>query len=367
MTIIHSYTTTGICGTCYQELPASIEFRSDNAAYIVKTCPVHGYQEAMVEKSYKFWQDATQSNPYNPTWQMYNNISLVEVTDRCNVKCKHCYHAPDNSVEDLPAEFIINKALSMPTQVVCLMGAEPTMREDLPYIIHEITTRSAVIPKKVDIYTNGVKLKDKNYVTELLKAGLNGISMSIHNSEYHKPAIWKNVCVALDNVISAKIGIGQISFTVENEQHVNEAVDKMLYMKQNNLLPINFCMRSPAEIGIPFEQEQEIFASDIWQWLSKVASERGLTFTKHPNFGSNPYHVGAIFDNINMQVIHWASAASVDTSYMYMGPWAAFVPNTQGTMLIQAILRDGMKKGWWQGRRLNNQPVIQLHKVKELQ
>jgi hypothetical protein len=149
---------------------------------------------------------------------------------------------------------------------------------------------------------------------------------------------------------------------VENKDHVNEAVDKMLYMKAHDMLPNNFCMRSPAEIGIPFEQEQEIFASDIWQWLSEVATERGLTFEKHPNFGSNPYHVGALFDGMCMQVIHWASAVSVDTAYMYMGPWASFIPNTHGTMLIQAILRDGMKKGWWQGRRLLSESTVQLVK-----
>lgn len=362
MNVIDSYHTTGLCGTCYRELPAQIEFRDNGAAYITKTCPAHGYQEAMVERDAEFWRTATQSDPDNPTWQVYNNISLVEVTDRCNVQCKHCYHAPDNSVEDLPAEFIINKALSMPTQLVCLMGAEPTMRSDLFHIISEITNRKAVIPKKVDMYTNGVKLKDPAYVQQLVDAGLHGISMSIHNSEYHKPAIWRNVCTALDNIINLRLVLGQISFTVENKDHVNEAVDKMLYMKAHDMLPNNFCMRSPAEIGIPFKQEQEIFASDIWQWLSEVAAERGLTFEKHSNFGSNPYHVGALFDGMCMQVIHWASAVSVDTAYMYMGPWASFIPNTHGTMLIQAILRDGMKKGWWQGRRLLLESTVQLVK-----
>lgn len=362
MNVIESYHTTGLCGTCYRELPAQIEFRDNGAAYIVKTCPVHGYQEAMVERDAEFWRSATQTNPNNATWEVYNKVSLVEVTDRCNVQCKHCYHAPDNAVEDLPAEFIINKALSMPTEIVCLMGAEPTMREDLPYIIKEITQRKGTIPKRVDIYTNGVKLKNLDYVKELAGSGINAISMSIHNSEYHKPAIWRNVCTALDNIISAGVQFGQVSFTVENKDHVNEAVDKMLYMKSRGIRPNNFCIRSPAEIGIAFEQDKEIFASEIWQWLVEVAAERGVQFAKHPNFGSNPYHVGATFDELPLQVIHWATVNSVDTSYMYMGPWASFIPNTRSTMLIQAILRDGMKKGWWQGRRLFAESTVQLVK-----
>ncbi len=359
---MNSYHTTGLCGVCYRELPAQIEFRQDGAAYIVKTCPVHGYQEAMVERNAEFWKTATQTNPNNPTWQVYNNVSLVEITDRCNVQCKHCYHAPDNAVQDLPAEFIINKVMSMPTEIVCLMGAEPTMRDDLPYIIQEINRRRGIMPKRVDIYTNGVKLKNLDYVKELAASGINAISMSIHNSEYHKPVIWKNVCAALDNIIATRVQFGQVSFTVENKEHVNEAVDKMLYMKSNGMVPNNFCIRSPAEIGIPFAQDQEIFASEIWQWLTEVASERNLEFKKHPNFGSNPYHVGALFDGLQLQVIHWATAFSVDTSYMYMGPWASFIPNTRSTMLIQAILRDGMKKGWWQGRRLFDEVPVQFIK-----
>jgi hypothetical protein len=76
---------------------------------------------------------------------------------------------------------------------------------------------------------------------------------------------------------------------------------------------------------------------------------------KHPNMGSNPYHVGVLVDsNIKVQIIHWASAKSVDTSFMYMGPWAQFIPHTIGTFLIQAILREGWKKGWWQGQRLTD-------------
>jgi organic radical activating enzyme len=338
------------------ELPATIEYRDDGSAYIVKTCPTHGYEEAMVERDYKFWDTALQTDPTNDTWNAYNDITIIEVTDRCNVQCKHCYHSPDNEIEDLPAELIIARALAVPTSTVCFMGAEPTMRKDLPYIIKEICNRPAAVPKtKVMMYTNGLKIRDKEYLQSLVDSGLNLISMSIHNPEYHNAAVWKKVDQALQNIAESSIMIAQLSFTVESKQQVRYAVEKMIWLKSQGRLPYNFCVRSPSQIGIPFEQDKEIFASEIYDWLTEVANELGLSFGKHSNIGSNPYHIGVVLDNnIIIQIIHWATAKSLDTSYMYMGPYAQFIPHTFGTFLLQAILRDGWKKGWWQGQRLTN-------------
>jgi hypothetical protein len=37
---------------------------------------------------------------------------------------------------------------------------------------------------------------------------------------------------------------------------------------------------------------------------------------------------------------------------MRMGPWADFISPVLGTLHLQIILREGIKKGWWQGQRL---------------
>lgn len=356
--IIKSYFTNSLCSICYRELPAKIEYRTDGAAYITKTCPDHDYQEAMVEKSWEFWDSITQKDPDNDCWKLYNDVSTIEVTDRCNVQCKHCYHSPNNDIQDKPLEWIVNTARSAPGRTVCLSGAEPTMRQDLPELISEIQK----IPygnsfKCANLYTNGIRLQNRDYVKKLKQVQLDSVSMSIHNPNYHTDVIWKNVSKALSNVVEESISLGQVSFTVENKEQVNHAVDKILWIEDNKMGAFNYCIRSPAEIGVPFYQEREIFASEIYNWISEIALERGLSYSKHPNYGSNPYHVGTQLNNSIIQVIHWASVKSIDTSYMYMGPWASFVPNTRGTFLIQAILRDGWKKGWWQGQRLASNTI----------
>ncbi len=350
--IISSYYTTGLCGVCYRELLSTIEYRSDGAAYITKTCPDHGYQEAMVEKDFKFWKDSLQLNEGNRTWQLLNDTTILEVTDRCNVRCEHCYHDPDNKIKDKPAEFIIAQALAQPTHDVILMGAEPTMRDDLAYIIREIKTRPGKLYKAVSIYTNCIKFKDAEYLQSLIDAGLDVVCMSIHHPEYHKESIWKSISQGIENIANSNVQLGQLGFTCNNKEQVNQAVDRILWFKERNRIPAEFEIRSPAKIGIEFQQEQEIFISDLENWVKEIANERGLKFQRHPDAGSNPYHVGFLFEDMYLQLSHWPTVHSVDTSYMYMGPWASLIPNTRGTFIIQAILRDGLKNGWWQGQRV---------------
>ena len=345
--IIKSYFTRGLCSTCYCELPAKIEYRCDGAAYITKTCANHGYEEFMIERSWEFWDQCPQTNPNNLTWQFYNQIYVIEVTDRCNVMCKHCYHQPNNKIPDKPKEFIISKIISSPYNDICLMGAEPTMRDDLSEII---STAKATTDKKISIYTNGIRLAESNFVERLQESKLNSINISVHNPKYHKDYYWNKISNGIDIIINTDIFLGQISFTVENIDEVRYAVEKILWFKDNNRLPLNFCIRSPANIGTPIDEE--IFASDIVSWIKQVADERGLVLEKHPNGGSNPYHVAYLLDNMFIQVIHWAGVKNVDVSWMNMGPWAEFVPLTFGTFHLQTILRDGWKKGWWQGQRL---------------
>lgn len=349
MEVLKSHPTRGLCSTCYMELPATIEYRSDGTAYITKTCPNHGYEEFMVERSWEYWDQSPQRNPDNPTTIGYNQLVCIDITDRCNVMCKHCYHNPDNKIKDKPKEFIINKIISAPFDKVCLMGAEPTMREDLCEIIFESKKLSN---KMIGIYSNGIKLAEPGYVEKLEQSGLGTVNLSVHNPEYHKEQLWEKISTGVELVVNnTKLGLGQVSFTVENIDEVRYALDKMIWFKTKDRIPGNFCVRSPAEIGTGIDG-QEIFASDIAKWVEEVAKEKGLTFTKHPNGGSNPYHIAYLLDDMTVQVIHWASVKNVDLSWMNMGPWADFVPVTFATLHLQIILREGWKKGWWQGQRL---------------
>jgi len=349
--IINSHSTSGLCSTCYRDLPAQIEYRDDGAAYIIKTCPDHGYEEAMIERSWEFWKDMPQNNPNNRTYAAYN-MTMIEVTDRCNVMCAHCYHIPNNKIKDQPVDVIVNKAIRQQAGAICLIGAEPTMRDDLDEIIKGIIAKKPPIITTVGTVSNGIRIADKDYLKKLEDAGLWDMSISIHNPKYHKDMIWEKVNKGLTNLLESNIHLGQVGFTVENYEEIKFAVDKILWFKNNGYNAGDYCIRSPGDIGTIVKPEDEIFASDLVRMISQYAEEKNISFEKHPNYGSNPYHVGYLLDGISIQVIHWPGARTVDTRWMNIGPWAEFIPNSRGSFVLQTILRDGWKKGWWQGQQL---------------
>ena len=350
--MIESYLTTGLCGTCYRDLEAEIQFRSDGAAYIVKHCPVHGYEEAMVEKSWRFWKSAHDEKDERLR-SIYNEITCIESTDRCNVQCAHCYHDPDNSIPDISADLLVKKAISIPTRNVALMGAEPTMRNDLPEVISRIkeTPFKGEGDREVSIYSNGINLENIELVQSLEQAGLDGCSISVHSPKYHKEAIWNKVSRGIDNMVSTDIELGHVSFTVSNVDDMRYAVDKMLWFRDNNKLPLDFCIRSSADIGRSPSAE-EVFVSQLYDMLTQVCLEKRLKVCRDKDFGSNPYHIHYTVDSFKLVLIHWPSVKSISTQYVTHGPWASFIPNTWGNFTIQIILREGWKKGWWQGQRL---------------
>lgn len=356
--VIRSYPIACICGTCYRELLGTVEYRKDGSAYLTKNCPVHGYEEAMIERSWEFFEQAkTLKNPKNKHLAAYNNATIIEITDRCNLKCPHCYHNPDNTIVDQNKQLIVQRALSTATDWVYLMGAEPTMREDLPEIIQEIKKtpwKGVVGGKKVAIYTNGVKLSNEEYLQTLIDAELDEISVSIHHKDYHNDKIWNITWKTLSNLIQSKIFLGQVSFTIESKEELGEVLDVIEYMLANNKTPLSFSIRTPQTIGVEFVQDQEIFTSEVNQWLLELCKQKRIPCKPTYHYGTPYAYSIRIYNEHEIALIHWPNSKSLITNFSKNGPWAKFVPNTTGTFIIQAILRDGWKHGWWQGQRLLN-------------
>jgi len=356
--VLQQYNVTCLCGTCYKELLGTVEYRADGGAYLTKSCSVHGYEEAMIEQDWKFFeQSKILKNHKNDYLESYNDTTAIEITDRCNLKCPHCYHNPDNSVVDQEKQLIVQRALSTATDWVCLMGAEPTMREDLPEIIKEIKKakwKNVVGKKKVTIYTNGVKISNKQYLQTLIDAGLDGISVSIHHKDYHNEKIWENTQKTLNNLVNSKIGLGQVSFTIESKEELGEVLDVIQYMLLKNKKAWSFSIRTPQTIGVDFTLDKEIFTSELNQWLFDLCKQRKIPCKPTYHYGTPYFYSIKIFNKHEIALIHWPNSKSLITSFSKNGPWAKFIPNTTGTFIIQAILRDGWKHGWWQGQRLIN-------------
>ena len=110
---------------------------------------------------------------------------VVDLTHRCNMMCKNCY-IPNRNIPDMDISKLENVLQRLPKRTfIRLIGAEPTMRDDLPDIIRMVKKYG----HKPCLVTNGLKLAHIDYCRDLKKAGLSLITMSMNganNDDYYK-------------------------------------------------------------------------------------------------------------------------------------------------------------------------------------
>jgi molybdenum cofactor biosynthesis enzyme MoaA len=112
---------------------------------------------------------------YAPEESPYSSI-IIDVTHRCNMACRNCY-LPNRVIPDLDARWLSGIFARLPRGTfVRLVGAEPTLREDLPDLIRDVRAHGHVPV----IVTNGLKLADRAYVRILKEAGVRVISLSLN-------------------------------------------------------------------------------------------------------------------------------------------------------------------------------------------
>jgi len=164
-----------------------------------------------------------------PEQNTFSNI-VVDLTHRCNMECANCY-IPNRDVPDLDKEKLFEFLSRLPSRTyIRLIGAEPTMREDLPEIISKVKATG----HRPSVTTNGLKLAQPSYVKKLKDAGLRLLLHSMNGAdddEAYKEldnGKWATVKVrALDNIFAERLPIntGTILARGVNEYIMNRQVE----------------------------------------------------------------------------------------------------------------------------------------------
>jgi len=129
--------------------------------------------------------DITGKAPHSPL------MVYVELTRRCNSRCKHCdIWQTASRVEDIrsleiPAEHLVELLCGLVPRglmAVDLFGGEPLLRDDLTEVVHGLTEAGL----HVTVTTNGT-LMDRERADGLVAAGLDQLLVSIDgpNSKVH--------------------------------------------------------------------------------------------------------------------------------------------------------------------------------------
>lgn len=329
--------TVSLCHHCHSHVPA-VKYTKDNKVYIAKNCAKHGISSHMIENDYEFYSSLsyTQENPkYN-----FNGGVLIEVTDRCNLACPHCYHEPDNSLSDEKSNIILSQIKKWPIgndQIhrVILSGAEPTLRKDFLNLVYEINNLDPFV--SVSVMTNGIRFSNLSYVKNAKDNGLSSVNIGLNHPSYNDhEAIRKKQLEAINNAHKAGLSISYISYTMMS---LNEVDFIMKEICSNQWQSKNFRIRYGSDIGRNPGQERK-FVSDVYKAIEHWCKVNKKTFERIVDADNNIYHVMAKVDGKDIRIIQWCDETDIDMEELKSGPWCDFVPDGITNFLHQIIRRD---------------------------
>lgn len=323
MLFIHK--TTSLCDHCYRHIPGNV-IEENGTVVLVKRCPEHGEMKSIVEIDLSFYY----SLEHKKELPQFNQV-LFEVTDRCQLNCPHCYHLPDNKVQDKPIDQIAKQLEMLPTTARPMMaGAEPTLRNDFV----ELCKTLKYGREAIDVLTNGIRFADREFAEEAFNAGLQHACIGLNHWTYQGKKVHEKQLKAIQNLIDVGYWIGYVGYTVESLDHIPDILQEIEELKDDKIW--HFRIRCGSFIGRSSDKER----SYLSKLVKAVESHYGQAL-KRVGLDDNPYHVmletpsGAI-----LRLIQWPDVTNIDLEELRTGPWCYFYDGPVTNFVHQVITRD---------------------------
>ncbi len=183
--------TLSLCPQCLKRIDAKIVFE-DEKVYMLKRCPEHGRSKVLIaddiayyknirnynkpsETPYKFNTQTHYGCPYDcglcPDHEQHSCLTVVEVTDRCNLSCPTCYagssptYGRHRTLDEIKAMLDAVVDNEKEPDVVQISGGEPTIHPQF----FEILDYAKSLPiKHLMLNTNGIMIaKDQAFAERL--------------------------------------------------------------------------------------------------------------------------------------------------------------------------------------------------------
>lgn len=183
--------TLSLCSQCLRRVDAKIIFEGDNV-FMLKRCPEHGPEKALIATDAEYYRSTrnyvkrsemplkfnTRTHfgcPYDcglcPDHEQHSCLTIVEVTDRCNLSCPVCYaesaphHGRHRTLEEIEEMLDIVVRNEGEPDVVQISGGEPTVHPQF-FEILDIAKKKPI--RHLMLNTNGIRIaKDREFVKRL--------------------------------------------------------------------------------------------------------------------------------------------------------------------------------------------------------
>jgi uncharacterized radical SAM superfamily Fe-S cluster-containing enzyme len=193
--------TNSLCGVCLRKVEAKVIFQDGNV-YLHKWCPEHRFQKVLISTDIEYYKLSRQTLkagqmplkfntpiqygcPYDcglcPDHEQHSCLTLIEVTDQCNLSCPICYSESSpqrvgthRSLEQI--EFMMDCVVRNEAEpdVVQISGGEPTIHPEF-FAILDAAKRRPI--KHLMVNTNGVRIARDAAFARRLKDYLPGFEL----------------------------------------------------------------------------------------------------------------------------------------------------------------------------------------------
>jgi 7,8-dihydro-6-hydroxymethylpterin dimethyltransferase len=209
--IYYDYTIS-LCNDCHKRVEAKIIFEN-GGVYMIKRCPDHGRQKVLIADDIEYYKQIRNYNkaseyprkPHTavnfgcpldcgicPDHEQHSCLTLVEVTDRCNLSCPTCYasssptHGRHRTLEEI--EFMLDAVVQSEGEpdVVQISGGEPTIHPAFFEILD--LARSKPI-KHLMLNTNGIRIASDPDFARRLAAYMPGFEVYLQFDSFEPEAL----------------------------------------------------------------------------------------------------------------------------------------------------------------------------------
>ena len=183
--------TISLCPECLRRVDAKIIFEDGNV-YMLKNCSEHGFHKVLIADDIEYYKNIRNYNkaseaplkantnthygcPYDcglcADHEQHSCVSVVEITDRCNLTCPTCYamssphYGNHRTVEEVERMLDIIVANEGTPDVVQISGGEPTIHPQF-FEILDIAKQKPI--RHLMVNTNGIRIAKDRAFTERL-------------------------------------------------------------------------------------------------------------------------------------------------------------------------------------------------------
>jgi uncharacterized radical SAM superfamily Fe-S cluster-containing enzyme len=185
-------TALSICSTCFRRAEGKIVFEG-GCVYLLKRCPVHGPERVLMADDIDYYRRCREiflkppemprhynmpvrwDCPYDcglcTDHEQHSCLTLIEITDHCNLECPVCYAASGpsrpqyRSVKQIEAMLDAVVGNEGTPDVVQISGGEPTLHPDF-FTVMDMARQRPI--RHLMLNTNGIRIAREDGFAERL-------------------------------------------------------------------------------------------------------------------------------------------------------------------------------------------------------